>query len=270
MTHLQATYARDACPIGTSYATVKDVNGDQADHVPTSAAESGPKKLTLADLMFKAPAEVPAKICPPPGLEFLEFDGKDEAKTMLADEVSDPESDGRSTRSGTEYRASEEESSGLSDGESAQKQSLDLSALVFSDVSMLKANSPMFVPMLNPETAATLPSFTPEVVQRTPLTKVVQRTPLRAKLRSKAAAYVPTEPTDVTGQFESEAGWGQDWQQWHTEESYNYYDPYGGDEEYSEGYYSGYMEGFSEQDGTSTWGSSLGVTADSTRMFAQI
>jgi len=240
-------------------------------------------RLTLSDLMFSQPAkDTTQKIRPPPGLEFLES-GNDEAKTLFADETPDngSESDDASTGSGTQYRSSEAESSGLSDGESSQKQSsrLVLSDLVLSDVSVLKASSRSFVPMLDPSMAATLPSFTQQT--QTPL----QQTPLRAKLTSKAVAFVPTEtpqrnplssaaePFSGTGNVNAE-GWDESWQQWSTEESYNYYD-YGANEEYAEGYYADtYTEGFegySEQEGTSSWGSSTEFTPESiSKVFNQI
>jgi hypothetical protein len=195
----------------------------------------------------------------------LEPDAKDEAKTLLADETQDVGSESDDTSAGgTEYRSSEAESSGLSDSESTQNQPsrLVLSDLV-SDVSVLKAQSPMFVPMLDASLASTLPAFTTQP----------QQTPLRAKLRSKAAAFTPFSNT---GEYNAEAveGWDESWQQWSPEESYNYYDSYGANEDYTgyydEGTYTEGYEGFSEQDGTTSWESSVEATSEAARLFAQI
>lgn len=123
-----------------------------------------PKRLPLAE---KGP------VLPPPGLEHLQSQDKPDARPPLGLSLAKcigTDSDETSAGSGAASHSSD------SDVE------LPLPArsvgLVLADVSQLKATAPMFRPMLSPNTASVLPS-------------VEKRTPLRAKLRSKADAFVP-------------------------------------------------------------------------------
>jgi hypothetical protein len=181
----------------------KKIRSQAGGRQPASAT-----RLTLADLISSSPKKEEEKIRPPPGLEVLDLDATHEAEACVCgvvyrfaakfcdqcgraraskqalaakDEIAS-ESDETSAGSSTEYCSSEADSS--IDSETTQSipsQSLVLSEMAL-DKTVLKANSPSFVPMLGASMSSTLPAVTK------------QQTPLRAKLRSKAAAFVPTEP----------------------------------------------------------------------------
>jgi len=77
-------------------------------------------------------------------------------------------------------RSSSPDQSNSSDGESPPERVLPSICLVLAERNRLKANAPMFTPVLAPSTAAML------------MPEPVQRTPLRTALRAKADMFMPT------------------------------------------------------------------------------
>jgi len=205
-----------------------------ADPSPTSATKT---VLSLADAIPTIlPKQEKAKIAPPPGLEHLVPPPGLEHLVPTKDENSldaGSESD-TSAGSVTGYHSYDTDSSAQSDGEPEQTPSSG--GLVLAEISALKANAPMFTPMLSAAGAALL------------MPEMAQRTPLRAPLRSKAKAYVP--------QFSAAADtgdWDGSWQTWNTESS-SFSEQAGYcDELYSEDWYADESYVDLGYDGTSSW-----------------
>jgi len=172
-------------------------------------------QLSLADMFAPVAIEPPPGLAiePPPGLSLPEKGA--ESDTSIG------------SLSSAGQQLSENDDSGPSDGEELPGLKL---VLALATRNTLKANSPMFTPVLAPGAASLL------------MPGVAQRTPLRTKLRSKADVYVPgAGPLP----FMPMAAVNESWQKWHTQNSmYEYYaEP--------DGSYDASAEYYEEQDCTS-------------------
>jgi len=164
--------------------------------------KAGAKKLTLADML--APVE-PKVIKPPPGLELsgskLEAVEPPPGLSLPAVEKGAESDTTVGSLSSTGLQLSESDDSEPSDGE--EKPGFKL-VLALATRNKLKADSPMFCPVLSHETASLI------------MPDVAERTPLRTKLRSKANSYVPSAGSLP---FMPMAAVNESWQSWQTQNS---------------------------------------------------
>lgn len=182
-------------------------------------------RLSLASLFGP---EEPKKIMTPPGLEKVEglspppgLSLPNSASDWLNQSLNGIESDD----TGTGGQRSDD--SGQSDGEQAPGPTI---VLALAERNQLKASSPMFQPMLSPGTASAL----------------MQRTPLRTKLQSKAGVFVPGAATAGAAlPYVPMAAVNESWQKWHMRNSMH------GDG--SEYYGQDDYEYYSEQEGVSSY-----------------
>jgi hypothetical protein len=204
-----------------------------SENVPAAPVKkAGAMQLSLADMFATVEQQI---IQPPPGLELsLNVTTSKLEAIEPPPGLSLPEKGAESdtsvgSLSSAGQQLSENDDSGPSDGE--EKPGLKL-VLALATRNTLKANSPMFCPVLSPGTASLL------------MPDVAQRTPLRTKLRSKADVYVPgAGPLP----FMPMAAVNESWQKWHTQNSmYEYYaEP--------DGSYDASAEYYEEQDCTSSY-----------------
>jgi len=171
--------------------------------------KAGATRLSLADMMCGPMKKNMNKMVkPPPGLELFSADQGLEPPPGLS--LSGTESDD-TTRAGSNETDESEEECGL----------------VVVERNELKANAPMFNPMLTPSTAALL---MPDVAQ------AAQRTPLRTKLCSKASVYTP-QAAQGPLPFVPMAAVEESWQKWYAKSSM----------------YGGHADYYSEQDGATSY-----------------
>lgn len=201
-------------------------------------------QLSLADMFAPVEQQI---IQPPPGLELpgSKLEAIEPPPGLSLPEKGAESDTSIGSLSSAGQQLSENDDSGPSDGE--EKPGLKL-VLALATRNTLKANSPMFCPVLSPGTASLL------------MPDVTQRTPLRTKLRSKADVYVPgAGPLP----FVPMAAVNESWQKWRTQNPmYEYYAE-------ADGSYDASAEYYEEQDCTSSYENAADFYSEQARCISK-